>query len=140
MATTSTNVPQLQCSEPPPQKPGTPLFTHNPYSEDPPLSVQTSSPRSHRAHQRLKQICFGKRTWGYAAYSSLVPKQHSEPNNDFHPSTPRSDSSLSKRKWEKSLVQWRKQLHLWDDLFPSDIQPPSLGIVQKPSACFARLS
>ncbi|KAL0205261.1 hypothetical protein P9112_000568 [Eukaryota sp. TZLM1-RC] len=87
----------------------------------PHLTGPFSSPRSNRAVEkdavrlrwRKRQIDFGKATSGYANYVNLVPRSQRGPN---HPKTPPLDLKISKKKWGYLCNQWRKALHLYDNV------------------------
>lgn len=67
-----------------------------------------------RMEQRLKQIAYGKTTVGYQNYVRLVPHHTRNPDDPDHPVTPRFYDSCSKRLWDKTLKNWRRNLHNWD--------------------------
>lgn len=69
-----------------------------------------------RVRQRQKQIAFGKRTKGYAAYTEHVERTARAPH---HPRTPDPYSAASKKAWDAECQAWRRKLHQWD---PPDVR------------------
>eukprot|EP00758_Cryptobia_borreli_P006810 Tbor_TRINITY_DN5205_c0_g1::TRINITY_DN5205_c0_g1_i1::g.16715::m.16715 len=76
--------------------------------------VLNSTQIQRRIAQRKKQVQLGKGTRGYVNYLAHVPVCHREVNNPNHPVTPLTETTTSKRTFDKVLCMWRKALHAWD--------------------------
>lgn len=68
-----------------------------------------------RVSQRQKQIEIGKSTLGYKNYEAAVSKSDREEGNVLHPVTPTTDGRTAKRNFDRSVREWRKALHAWDE-------------------------
>lgn len=72
--------------------------------------------RRRRLGQRRKQISYGKETEGYLKYTKVIPRPADrEYHNPLHTVTPRPEFDCSKRKFDRVLNAWRRQLHQWDE-------------------------
>ncbi|KAH8605588.1 Histone RNA hairpin binding protein RNA binding domain [Trypanosoma vivax] len=80
--------------------------------------------KARRLQQRRRQVQYGKETTGYSNYVSAVPcRCDREFRNPMHPMTPRPEYDCSKRTFDRYLNIWRRQLHLWDDYNPKNLEP-----------------
>jgi len=71
----------------------------------------------HRLAQRRRQLELGYNTPAYAAYSKAVPKSRRVRRDPRHPMTPDpEDGSQSKRQFDGRVKEWRRRLHLWDEV------------------------
>lgn len=65
----------------------------------------------HKLSQRLKQIDYGKNTFGYERYIELVPRDRRKRDD---PQTPDVKEVCSKRRWDGKVRKWRRLLHQFD--------------------------
>eukprot|EP01065_Artemidia_motanka_P047952 TRINITY_DN7611_c0_g1_i1.p1 TRINITY_DN7611_c0_g1~~TRINITY_DN7611_c0_g1_i1.p1 ORF type:complete len:374 (+),score=114.13 TRINITY_DN7611_c0_g1_i1:78-1124(+) len=73
-----------------------------------------------RNRQRTKQILIGKSTIGYINYVSVIPPSERVRGQhmDTPPVSPRRNSEISKREFERMLRVWRQFLHSFDHVGP----------------------
>ncbi|RNF12683.1 hypothetical protein TraAM80_00233 [Trypanosoma rangeli] len=108
------------------------------------INLGDTAERSRRLKQRQRQVQYGKETAGYSNYLRAVPSRcDREFRNPMHPMTPRPEYDCSKRTFDRYLNMWRRQLHLWDEYDPNNLEPQyvrigiptlrSLGLEPSPS-------
>jgi len=102
----------------------TPQNRANLPSEPPPPA--TEEEWQHRIAKRVKVVTSMKETREYQGYTSLRPLGE---RLDGEPRTPvAEDRSLSKRRWEYEIQQWRTQLKQWaaDQFLPEEAEAMQL--------------
>ncbi|RNF23306.1 uncharacterized protein Tco025E_02833 [Trypanosoma conorhini] len=93
------------------------------------INLGETAERSRRLKQRQRQVQYGKETVGYSNYLRAVPSRcDREFRNPMHPMTPRPEYDCSKRTFDRYLNIWRRQLHLWDDYDPNNLEPQYVRI------------
>ncbi|EKG02597.1 hypothetical protein TCSYLVIO_006370 [Trypanosoma cruzi] len=93
------------------------------------INTGETAERERRLQQRQRQVQYGKETLGYSNYLRAVPSRcDREFRNPMHPITPRPEYDCSKRTFDRYLNVWRRQLHLWDDYDPNNLEPQYVRI------------
>ena len=80
------------------------------------LGVVSTNRLTSRREVRYKQIQIAKDMQGYKNYIKLIPKHHRI--NQCHPSTPTDNEiiQLSKRNFDKTVKEWKRAIHSWDNI------------------------
>jgi hypothetical protein len=78
-----------------------------------------------RIVKRQRQIDIGKSSIGYQNYIQKVPKEIRIKGEIRHPTTPNKNEQISKRRFDGKMSDWRRTLHLWDDV---NVNPMEISI------------
>jgi hypothetical protein len=85
------------------------------------LSGEVEELTEARIATRQRDIDFGKTIPGYSNYLAAVPVEKRIPRNLTHPQTPDKYELMGKRRWQGLVRAWKKGLHAWDAVDPSQL-------------------
>lgn len=78
---------------------------------------ETEQEWARRASARMKDIAVGKATEGYRNFIRIIPKDNRRAGD---PATPDPKQRCSKAKFQRELLDWRRQLHRYDGCCPTE--------------------